>query len=389
MSKKNRNVSDETIENLKTSYNEFLTENPVEDIEDKTLKISVYAADGRTVKTGISVDENEAYVALENNETESTIIFYSTEPKSETNDVGTTTTTILKNTFANNSGELSYEITTEYNKDDIETLQKEYDSKFADFTTSYSTDYSELYKDSTQKYIIKTTKNNESTITGTVELEGEDLDAIKEMVNIKFKCQFGNATVNKINETNADVINDFTMEEYQKLLVDIVSEKDYDKYIRQVAKNAGVSEDLVRFIIMSEGEAGTCKAKLGAYKCSSGQWTIGFGHTNNCRNDDEVFGAGKKITLKEAFQLLEDDLKEIKIPSATQGIDNLAFEERKNIESIIIDDSNAIYSSYNSINGNCIVEKSTYTLIIGCKSTSAPYVYAQFLYMIKKTPPIL
>lgn len=88
--------------------------------------------------------------------------------------------------------------------------------------------------------------------------------------------------------------------------------KDYDKYIRQVAKNAGVSEDLVRFIIMSEGEAGTCKAKLGAYKCSSGQWTIGFGHTNNCRNDDEVFGAGKKITLKEAFQLLEDDLKEIK-----------------------------------------------------------------------------
>lgn len=214
-------ISDETIENLKTSYNEFLTENPVEDIEDKTLKVSVYAADGRTVKTGISVDENEAYVALENNETESTIIFYSTEPKSETNDVGTTTTTILKNTFANNSGELSYEITTEYNKDDIETLQKEYDSKFADFTTSYSTDYSELYKDSTQKYIIKTTKNNESTITGTVELEGEDLDAIKEMVDIKFKCQFGNATVNTINETNADVINDFTMEEYQKLLVDI------------------------------------------------------------------------------------------------------------------------------------------------------------------------
>ena len=212
-------ISKDIIENLKTSYNDFLTENPISDIENKTLKLSVYAADGKTVKTGFSVDDNEVYFALENSDAESTMIFYSSEPKSETNDVGTTTTSILKNTFVNNEGLLTYEMITEYNKDDIAELQKEHDSKFADYSSSFTTDYSELYSDSTQKYIIKTTKNNESTITGSVELEGEEFDMIKDMINIKFKCQFGNATVNTMNETNSDIINDFTMEDYQNLLV--------------------------------------------------------------------------------------------------------------------------------------------------------------------------
>ena len=211
-------ISKDIIENLKTSYNDFLTENPISDIENKTLNLSVYAADGKTVKTGFSVDDNEVYFALENSDAESTMIFYSSEPKSETNDVGTTTTSILKNTFTNNEGLLTYEMITEYNKDDIAELQKEHDSKFADYSSSFTTDYSELYSDSTQKYIIKTTKNNESTITGSVELEGEEFDMIKDMINIKFKCQFGNATVNTMNETNSDIINDFTMEDYQNLL---------------------------------------------------------------------------------------------------------------------------------------------------------------------------
>ena len=212
-------ISKDIIENLKTSYNDFLTENPISDIENKTLKLSVYAADGKTVKTGFSVDDNEVYFALENSDAESTMIFFSSEPKSETNDVGTTTTSILKNTFTNNEGLLTYEMITEYNKDDIAELQKEHDSKFADYSSSFTTDYSELYSDSTQKYIIKTRKNNESTITGSVELEGEEFDMIKDMINIKFKCQFGNVTVNTMNETNADIINDFTMEDYQNLLV--------------------------------------------------------------------------------------------------------------------------------------------------------------------------
>ena len=212
-------ISKDIIENLKTSYNDFLTENPISDIENKTLKLSVYAADGKTVKTGFSVDDNEVYFALENSDAESTMIFYSSEPKSETNDVGTTTTSILKNTFVNNEGLLTYEMITEYNKDDIAELQKEHDSKFADYSSSFTTDYSELYSDSTQKYIIKTRKNNESTITGSVELEGEEFDMIKDMINIKFKCQFGNVTVNTMNETNGDIINDFTMEDYQNLLV--------------------------------------------------------------------------------------------------------------------------------------------------------------------------
>lgn len=214
-------ITTDILDKLKTSYNDMLEQNPVEDIEDKTIKVSVYAADGATVKSEITVDESEVSVAIENNENESIIILSSIEPKSETNDVGTTTISILKNTYANNSGEFSYETTTEYNKDDIKTLQDEYDAQYSGYSSSFSRDYSEIYTDSSEKYIIKTSKTNESTITGKIEFDGEGVDAIKDALDISFKCQFGNATVNTIDESNSIVINDYTMEDYQKLVIDI------------------------------------------------------------------------------------------------------------------------------------------------------------------------
>lgn len=214
-------ISTDVLEKLKTSYNEMLEKNPVEDIEDKIIKVSVYATDGLTVKSEITTDESEISVAIENNENESTIILSSIEPKSETNDVGTTTISILKNTYANNAGEFSYETTTEYNKDDIKTLQDEYDAEYSDYSSSFSRDYSELYTDSRQKYTIKTSKTNESTITGKINFEGKNLDSIKDALDISFKCQFGNATVNTIDSNNSVIINDYTMEDYQKLIIDI------------------------------------------------------------------------------------------------------------------------------------------------------------------------
>ena len=214
-------VSTDVIEKIKTAYNDFLENNSIEDVEDQTIKLSVYASGGITVKTELISEENEASIVMENNENESMMTLTSIEPKSDTNDVGTTTVTVFKNTYANNSGEFSYETTTEYNKDDIKTLQEEYDAKYSGYTSSFTTDYSEVYADSNEKYIIKTTKTNDSTITGNVQFEGEKFDSIKDMLEIKFKCQFGNATVNTMNEKNSIVINDYTMEDYQQLLVDI------------------------------------------------------------------------------------------------------------------------------------------------------------------------
>ena len=185
------------------------------------MKLSVYASGGITVKTELISEENEVSIVMENNENESMMTLTSIEPKSDTNNVGTKSVTVLKNTYANNSGELSYETTIEYDKDDIKTLQDEYDAKYSGYTGSFTTDYSEIYADSNEKYVIKTTKTNDSTITGNVQFEGKKFDSIKDMLEIKFKCQFGNATVNTINEKNSIVINDYTMEDYQQLLIDI------------------------------------------------------------------------------------------------------------------------------------------------------------------------
>ena len=78
-----------------------------------------------------------------------------------------------------------------------------------------------------------------------------------------------------------------------------------------MAKNAGVSEDLVRFFILNEGQAKTHTAKLEAYRRSGDVWTIGFGHTNLCREIDFKVKKGVTITLDYAFELLEGDIKEM------------------------------------------------------------------------------
>ena len=213
-------MTTEELEKLKTSYNDFLEKNPVEEMKDESVKLSVYAADGQTVKSEIKMNENEISAVIENNESESCIILSTITAKSETNDVGLTKVATIKNSYTNNSGELSYEIVTEYNKDDIKTLQDEYDAKYGEYTSAFSTDYSEIYEDSNEKYIIKTTKTNDSTIVGTINMEGEKFKFIEDMLDIKFKCQFGNATVNTLDSKNSIVINDYTMEDYQKLLID-------------------------------------------------------------------------------------------------------------------------------------------------------------------------
>lgn len=90
--------------------------------------------------------------------------------------------------------------------------------------------------------------------------------------------------------------------------------EEYNKYITSVAKETGVSENFVKYMILVEGK--NSKAKLNAYKCSNGVWTIGFGHTNltdNAKNGNGfVESAETTITIQQAFQFLAADIKEHK-----------------------------------------------------------------------------
>lgn len=214
-------INTEQLDELKNKYKEFLAENSVEDIEEQTIKISVYAADGRTVKTEIKADEGSEFnYFIINNETENLIVASTITPKSDYNKVETTTTTTMKNTYANDTGELTYETLISYNKDDIDAVQAEYDAEYGDYDSSFKTDYSEIYKDEKTKYIINTRKSNEDTYTGTVKFEGGDLDELKEIFDISFKCQFGKASITTLSKENSIVINDYTMEDYESLITE-------------------------------------------------------------------------------------------------------------------------------------------------------------------------
>ena len=217
----NGRIDQKQLDELKSKYKEFLDQKTVEDIEDQTIKISVYALDGKTVKTEIKTDEEEAYFCIANNETESVITAVAVMPKNDYNDVGTTSTTIIKNSYVNNVGELTYETLISYNKDDIKKMQEEYDAEYADYGSIFERDYSEIYKDQKTKYVINTRKTNDNTYNGTVKFEGTNFAELKDVLTIGFKCQFGNASITTLSADNAIVINDYTMEDYQTLIGEI------------------------------------------------------------------------------------------------------------------------------------------------------------------------
>lgn len=215
-------ITDEQLKTIKEGYKDLISEINVEEIEDKTIKISVYVADKKTVKTELSVDENKAYVTIGNNENESIITFVVNEPKSENNKVGAITTTTIKNIYTNNTGELSVETKIDYEENDVKALEEELERQTAEYNYQAYASYDIVYKDQTMKYIVKTTKINDDTITGKIDFENEGLDYIKPALSIDFKCQFGKAKVETITDSNATVINDFAMEDYQELSLEIV-----------------------------------------------------------------------------------------------------------------------------------------------------------------------
>lgn len=217
----NNRIQKEQLDELKNNYQEFFAENLAENIEEQIIKISAYAADGRTVKTEIKTDKGDEFnYFVINSETENLIVVSTITPKSDYNKVETTTTTTMKNTYANDVGELTCETLISYNKDDIDAVQAEYDAEYADYGTDFETDYSEIYKDEKIKYIINTKKSNEDTYTGTVKFEGGDLDELKEILDISFKCQFGKASITTLSKDNSIVINDYTMEDYNSLITE-------------------------------------------------------------------------------------------------------------------------------------------------------------------------
>ncbi len=92
---------------------------------------------------------------------------------------------------------------------------------------------------------------------------------------------------------------------FQKKVDDVrkkmkLSQKTFDKYVKDVARHVGYSEYFIRCVIASEGYEPVVKnTKDGAY-------TGGFGHTNLI---DKKVKLGKMVSPEQAFKWLKSDIK--------------------------------------------------------------------------------
>lgn len=117
--------------------------------------------------------------------------------------------------------------------------------------------------------------------------------------------------------------------------------KEYDNYIKKAAKDAGVSEEFIKFIIMTEGRAkdGIFTADNNAYKCKAGVLTIGFGHTNATRTF--LVEKDTKITTEEAFEILVKDIKHhracVKEAIGKENYQKLLDTDRQSLAEALID----------------------------------------------------
>ena len=104
---------------------------------------------------------------------------------------------------------------------------------------------------------------------------------------------------------------------------------------------------------------------------SIGSGGVGGGAFRSCSNLATVtFAEGSQLTSIGTLAFANTGLTSIEIPASVTSIGNNAFISCSNLASMTVADGNTVYDSRNGC--NAIIEKSTNTLIIGCKNSTIP-----------------
>ena len=168
----------------------------------------------------------------------------------------------------------------------------------------------------TDKEKAHRTGKNEKAPTKTVDKSNEASKTTKpkksQNTNLPKDLTVGSGKINYNSKKTKTSYNQNT----KKCINDTIPEG-YKKDISRTAQSAGVSEDFVKLLIFTEGQAhkGKFIYAESQYKCSANEPTIGFGHTNNTDsytfNDTKTtkFNSKTEITQKEAFDILIADIK--------------------------------------------------------------------------------
>lgn len=207
-----KDIDQSIIEEYKTQNEELKTKGIAEAKEENEMILSVYESDKKTVKTQISLSNNEEnieFIIKDNN----TLLLTINSPKVTNYDVGTSNQIRVTNSFEENSGELSMEISTSYNKDDIDALKEYRENENDSFSSMYDDEYYETrYKDESTKIKLQSNKNGENIITRfSSEVEENSIEC---QMNVKFDS---NIKPGEITSENSIIVNDYSKEEFASL----------------------------------------------------------------------------------------------------------------------------------------------------------------------------
>lgn len=220
-------LDSETLKEFKDVVRDTIKE--IEEEEDKgKITIGVYEHNGKTIKTEIVMEETEMYFSILNDGSSSNIEFSTKEQTPEGEELyGPDSQNIvrIKNSVSGTNGQLTIQVENKYDKDDIQKLNEEEEKEYKKYGYGTPTDYSEIYEDSSTKFVINAVKKDDKNIELTMnsnDVESNlDLEIIEDLdIDIKLKMNviFGNnIIVEELNEENSLIFNDYTIEDFEKL----------------------------------------------------------------------------------------------------------------------------------------------------------------------------
>lgn len=209
-----------SLEEAKTSIKEMFDTTLKETSAKDNTSVSLYVSEGKNVKTELAFGETQVEMTAEHSETES-ILRVTTNGKSSRDDVGMTTIAVISNSFVNDVGTFTYDVTTEYNQDDIDALQATEDEEYGDFS-NFKTDYSERYQNNHQKFTI-TTEKGADTYNITFDKESDEETEFDLGIETSIDIMFGaEVEPEAFSEDSAIILNNYDQQGLQGLLVEIM-----------------------------------------------------------------------------------------------------------------------------------------------------------------------
>ena len=209
-----------SLEEAKTSIKEMFDATLKETSAKDNTSVSLYVSEGKNVKTELAFGETQVEMTAEHSETES-ILRVTTNGKSSRDDVGMTTIAVISNSFVDDIGTFTYDVTTEYNQDDIDALQAAEDEEYGDFS-NFRTDYSEKYKNNHQKFTMITEKGAD-TYNITFDNESDEETGLDLGIETSIDIMFGaEVEPEAFSEDTAIILNDYDQQGLQGLLVEIM-----------------------------------------------------------------------------------------------------------------------------------------------------------------------